>query len=156
MIEGIAGAVMLAFALFLLDAEGAAQVEIHPDGEHGKRFDIAGWLEAQTFMRTRTIGSATYGGEYVRADGKSVIVDPKSGLGDVVAEVAGQVVIAECKGGVINTTHPGQKSRLYSGLCETVRMLMAKPEAGRELSTWCDPARKAARPVAHQTVKLSP
>jgi hypothetical protein len=60
------------------------------------------------------------------------VVDPKSGLGDVVTEIAGEVVVAECKGGVLNTSHPGQKSRLYSGLCETVGLLMAKPEADQE------------------------
>jgi hypothetical protein len=38
------GAVMLAYAMHLLRAEGARDVRVHPDGEHGKQFDFAGWL----------------------------------------------------------------------------------------------------------------
>src|SRR4051794_37730149 len=58
--------------------------------------------------------------------------NPKSGLGDVVADVGDHVVAAECKGGIINTRHPGQVSRLYRGLCETVGLLMATPSQGRQ------------------------
>jgi hypothetical protein len=54
--------------------------------------------------------------------------------GDVVAEYDGVVVWAECKGGIINTRHPGQVSRLYKGLCETVGMLMANPFSGRQVA----------------------
>jgi hypothetical protein len=31
----------------------------------------------------------------------------------------------QCKGGIINTRHPGQVSPLYRGLCETVGLLTA-------------------------------
>jgi hypothetical protein len=60
--------------------------------------------------------------------------DPRSRLGDVVAEVGDHVISAECKGGIINTKHPGQVSRLYKGLCETVGMLMATPSQGRQVA----------------------
>jgi hypothetical protein len=36
--------------------------------------------------------------------------------------------------GIINTRHPGEVSRLYSGLCETVGMLMATPSSGRQVA----------------------
>jgi hypothetical protein len=35
--------------------------------------------------------------------------------------------VAECKGGVINTKHPGQQSRLRQGLCETIGLSLASP-----------------------------
>ena len=54
--------------------------------------------------------------------------------GDVVAKVGNHVISAECKGGIINTRHPGQVSRLYRGLCETVGMLMATPSQGRQIA----------------------
>jgi hypothetical protein len=63
-----------------------------------------------------------------------IVVNPKSGLGDVVAEIGGQIVSAECKGGIINTRHSGQVSRLYKGLCETVGLLMATPSPGRQVA----------------------
>jgi hypothetical protein len=57
-----------------------------------------------------------------------------SGKGDVVADVGGAVISAECKGGIINTRHSGQVSRLYKGLCETVGLLMAVPSPGRQVA----------------------
>ncbi|MBS0244958.1 MAG: hypothetical protein JSS20_22525 [Proteobacteria bacterium] len=128
------GAVMIAYAMHLLRTEGARDVEIHPDGEHGKRFDFAGWLERSGFHRTTAMGRTTYGGIYRGLNGKTIKVEPKSGLGDVVAEVRGQPLIAECKGGIINTRHSGQVSRLSKGLCEAVGLLMAKPIQGRQIA----------------------
>jgi hypothetical protein len=37
-------------------------------------------------------------------------------------------------GGIINTRHPGQVSRLYKGLCETVGLLVANPSPGRQIA----------------------
>jgi hypothetical protein len=52
-----------------------------------------------------------------------------------VAEADGQIISAECKGGgIINTRHAGQVSRLYRGLCETVGLLMATPSQGRQVA----------------------
>jgi hypothetical protein len=39
-------------------------------------------------------------------------------------------IVAECKGGIINTKHSGQKSRLRKGLCETVGLLMTRSLEG--------------------------
>ena len=122
------GAVMLSFAMHLLGTvPGLNQVAIHPDGEHGKRFDFRGWLEKRGFVMCAPKGSTTYGGSYSSPENKTVIVEPKSGQGDVVAEIGGTSFVAECKGGVINTTHPGQQSRLRQGLCETVGLSLAVP-----------------------------
>jgi hypothetical protein len=71
---------------------------------------------------------------YRNSAGQTITVNPKSGLGDVVAEVGEDTVSAECKGGIINTRHAGQMSRLYRGLCETVGMLMATPSQGRQVA----------------------
>jgi len=123
------GAVMLAFALHLLrTVPGLKQVAMHPDGEHGKRFDLQAWLERNGFRKLRGTGRTSYGGEYVSENGRTLIVDPSSGRGgDVIADAGGVSVVAECKGGVLNTRHSGQTSRLRQGLCETVGLSMASP-----------------------------
>jgi len=128
------GAVMVAYAIHLLRAEGAEHVRVHPDGKHGRQFDFAGWLQRRGFAKVSSIGSTSYGGVYRSAAGQTITVNPKSGVGDVVAEAAKGIISAECKGGIINTRHPGQVSRLYKGLCETVGMLMATPSQGRQVA----------------------
>lgn len=128
------GAVMLAYAMHLLRTQDARDVRIHPDGEHGKQFDFMGWLGRRAFTKVSGLGSTAYGGVYRNPAGQTITVNPKSGLGDVVADVSNHVISAECKGGIINTRHPGQVSRLYRGLCETVGMLMATPSQGRQVA----------------------
>lgn len=140
------GAVMLAYAMHLLRTQGACDVRIHPDGEHGKQFDFAGWLGRRDFTKTSSLGSTTYGGVYRNPAGQTITVHPKSGVGDVVAEVGNQIISAECKGGIINTRHPGQVSRLYRGLCETVGLLMATPSRGRQV---------AVAPLTDSTLRLA-
>ena len=54
-------------------------------------------------------------------------MNPSSGRGDVVAEWDGGSIVAECKGGVLNTRHAGQQSRLRQGLCETIGLSLATP-----------------------------
>jgi hypothetical protein len=128
------GAVMVAYAMHLLRTQDALHVRVHPDGEHGKQFDFAGWLSRRDFVKTSSTGSTSYGGTYRNGAGQGITINPKSGMGDVVAEVGNQVISAECKGGIINTRHSGQVSRLYKGLCETVGMLMATPSQGRQVA----------------------
>ena len=113
------GAVMVAYAMHLLRTLSAQDVRIHPDGEHGKQFDFAGWLERRNFAKVSSLGSTAYGGVYRNPVGQTVTIHPRSGLGDVVAEIGDHAITAECKGGIINTRHPGQVSRRYRGLCET-------------------------------------
>jgi hypothetical protein len=128
------GAVMVAYAMHLLRTQGTREVRVHPDGEHGKQFDFMGWLGRRAFTKASSLGSTTYGGVYRNAAGQTIIINPKSGLGDVVAAVGDHVIAAECKGGIINTRHSGQVSRLYRGLCETVGLLMATPSRGRQVA----------------------
>ncbi|MDE0942419.1 MAG: hypothetical protein OSB58_08270 [Alphaproteobacteria bacterium] len=119
-------AVLLAFAMHLFETEpDLLEIEIHPDGEHGKRFDIRGWLEKQGFQLTKSVGTTSYGGVYSHGE-RTIIVSLKPGLGDVVALTDRQTIIAECKGGVINSRHAGQLSRLRRGLCEAVGLLMVR------------------------------
>src|SRR5258708_33916430 len=73
-------AVMIAFALHLLQ-NGASQVDLHPDGEHGKRHDIEATLEAHGFKQTTKSGTTRYGGTYSRGH-QIAIVNPRSGLCD--------------------------------------------------------------------------
>lgn len=140
------GAVMMAYAMHLLRTESADHVQVHPDGEHGKQFDFSGWLECRQFRKISSIGTTAYGGVYENAGGQTIIVNPQSGLGDVVAEIGKYVISAECKGGIINTKHPGQVSRLYKGLCETVGLLMATPSKGRQV---------AVVPLTDSTLRLA-
>ncbi|WP_202975805.1 MULTISPECIES: hypothetical protein [Bradyrhizobium] len=46
------GAVMLAYAMYLLRTQGARDVRIHPDGEHGKQFDFTSWLGGKRSPRS--------------------------------------------------------------------------------------------------------
>jgi hypothetical protein len=121
-------AVMIAFGMFLLE-QGAMNVELHPDGEHGKRHDLKKTLEAHGLLLVRPLGSTSYGGIYQR-DHQTVSVTLRPGVGDVVAEIGGRTLVAECKGGVLNTRHAGLLSKLRRGLCEAVGLLMARPLSG--------------------------
>ena len=121
------GAVILAYGLHLLRTEpGVTRVELHPDGEHGKRFEMRAWLEARGFRLATPSGKTAYGGEYVSETGQTILLQPVSGLGDVVANGHAGLIIAECKGGAVNTKHSGQVSNLLAGLRETIGQLMSK------------------------------
>lgn len=141
-------AVMLAYAFHLLcEANGEALVTIHPDGEHAKIFGITPFLLSNGFERVAAVGKTTYGGRYVRGD-HTIIVNPTSGKGDVVAELPAGRVIAECKGGVINSTHNGQRSRTRKGMSELIGQLMILPANGAR--------HVAVLPETYDTARLAP
>ncbi len=143
---------MLAYASHLLaQSSGARVVSIHPDGEHAKTFDIAAFLLGQEFVREESIGTTAYGGLYRRAE-HTIIVNPSSCRGDVVGEVGGRRVVAECKGGTINSSHAGQKSRLRKGLAELIGQLMVR-EAADERQVAVLPHTKE---VERLSIKLAP
>lgn len=122
-------AVMLAFAFHLLEETAdPCTVAVHPDGEHAKIFDIPAFLMTRGFVREGTLGSTSYGG-YYRCKERTIIVNPSSGQGDVVGKLNGRRVVAECKGGTINSSHAGQKSRLRKGLAELIGQLMVREAA---------------------------
>jgi hypothetical protein len=127
-------AVMLAYTMHLLrTVPHLTTVDLHPDGEHGKRFDIVRWLSARGFVLKRAQGTTSYCGTYIH-DQQVIMVTSIPGKGDVVATTSEGVIIAECKGGIVNTRHAGQTSRLRKGLCETVGLLMARPKGGRQVA----------------------
>jgi hypothetical protein len=113
------GAVIVAYAMHLLRAEGAHEVRIHPDGEHGKQSDFEGWLGRRDFTRISSLGSTAYGGVYRNRLGQTITVHPKSGLGDVVADLGYGVISAECKGG-----HPSAGEPSRRGWLQSVRKLL--------------------------------
>lgn len=121
--------VMLAFAIHLL-AQGARAVEVHPDGMHAKTHDIPATLRSCGF-RPELGQSATRAARYIRR-GRRITISMRSGVGDVVAALGGRNVVAECKGGIVNTQHPGQRSRLRKGLCEAVGQLIGRERENRE------------------------
>lgn len=127
-------AVMLAYGMHLLrTVPGLLQVELHPDGEHGKRFEIARWLAARGFILKEALGKTAYCGTYA-GEKQHIVVASIPGKGDVVATTPAETIIAECKGGIVNTRHPGQVSRLRKGLCEAVGLLMARAKGGRQVA----------------------
>lgn len=127
-------AVMLAYGMHLLRTVPKLQkVELHPDGEHGKRFEIAQWLSARGFVLREPQGTTAYCGVY-RNDQQVIVVTSTPGKGDVVAQADDGMIVAECKGGIVNTSHAGQKSRLRKGLCEAVGLLMAREQGGRQVA----------------------
>ena len=144
------GAVMVAYAMHLLRTQDARDVRIHPDGQHAKQFDLAGWLGRRNFTKVSSLGSTAYGGTYRNPAGQTVTVNPKSGLGDIVAQLGDHDITGECKGGIINTRHPGQVSGLNRGLCETVGRLMATPSQGRQVAVvpWTDSTKRLAKRLA--------
>jgi len=98
------------------------------------------------------LGATSYGGTYATRTGQTIFLQPKSGLGDVVAKANGQSIVAECKGGVLNTKHAGQQSRLRRGLCEAVGLLMASAEGTRHVAVFphTDVTRKLAEKMARR------
>ncbi len=122
---------MLAFATHMLEL-GASNVEIHPDGQHARHYDIGGWLKSQGFTHAEHTGTTDCGGRYTR-DLQTLCVKFSPGVGDVIGELNSHRIVAECKGGVINTSHAGQQSRLRKGLCETIGQLFARPLSSERL-----------------------
>ena len=115
-------AVMLAMAHWLID-HGATEVEVHPDGMHLKQFDMGEWLSAQGFVKVKPLGRTEAGGVYENGD-IAVTIDPRPGIGDVVAVIDGKRIEIEAKGGCINSRHPGPLSKLRKHLYEAVGMLL--------------------------------
>jgi hypothetical protein len=67
-----------------------------------KDFALLARLNCLAVQLVRPQGTTIYGGTYQR-DHQTVNVTLKPGVGDVVAEIGGRTLIAECKGGVVNT-----------------------------------------------------
>jgi len=128
------GAIMVAYAMHLLETVPRADhVKIHPDGEHGKRFNIRACLKARGFELTEPRGSTEYGGVY-RRERQTITVYPRSGQGDVSCTLQDGLIVAECKGGIINTKHAGQVSRLERGLFEAIGRLLMRPLTDRQIA----------------------
>jgi hypothetical protein len=127
-------AVMLAYGMHLLRTVPELRtVTLNPDGEHAKRFEIARWLSARGFVRKQAPGKTAFVGTYMCGE-QSIVVASIPGKGDVVAATRDKTIIAECKGGIVNTRHAGQTSRLRKGLCEAVGLLLARAKGGRQVA----------------------
>lgn len=124
------GAVMLAYAMHLLRTEPVREVRIHPDGQHARQVDFPGWLEKRGFRRMAA-ARTPFAGTFEDIVGRRIVVHPRSGLSDVTAEANGVAIEAECKGGAIETRHPGRLSRLDKSMCEIIGRLMMKPPGSR-------------------------
>ena len=106
---------------------GAEEVCVHPDGMHTKQFDICGWLKKEGFEKIAAKGKTREAGTYTH-DRQALVVEFQPRRGDVVADVQGCHVVVEAKGGIVNTRHPGQKSKLRKHLYEAVGMLLDGPD----------------------------
>ena len=118
---------MLACAMHVLQTEDTCEASIDPDGQQNRQFPFADWLDRHGFTKASSIGTSACGGKRKSRNGQTVTVNPKSGLG-------ANDLVAECKGGSINSRHPGQRSRLRRGLCEAVGLSMTKPSTGRQVA----------------------
>lgn len=125
-------AVMLAFANYLFN-EGATEVTINPDGMHGKQFNIRDWLIKNGYTHESLHGKTNYGGIYVNGS-RRLRVWLRAGQGDVSGTINGRDVVAECKGGVFNSSHNGVRSSLRSGLREAIGALMERPTSERNIA----------------------
>jgi hypothetical protein len=127
-------AVMLAYGMHLLrTVPSVTAIDLHPDGEHAKLFEIVRWISSRGFVLKEGHGTSAYCGTYVR-DQQVIRITAISGKGDIVAESHKGKILAECKGGIVNTSHSGPTSRLRKGLCEAVGQLMASPKGGRQVA----------------------
>jgi hypothetical protein len=145
------GAVMISFAMYLMqNVPNLKHVTIYPDDEQGKRFDFRGWLSAQGFTLLQSRSATDYAGLYVSETGNSVLVNPNSGLTDVVADVDGKTFVAECKGGVLNTNHIGKLSQLRKGLCEAVGVSLSMPKAANRRQFAVVPRTKVTQRMAER------
>lgn len=118
-------ALMVAMAEWLF-AQGVGEARMNPDGMHLKHFDLPAFLRSRRFEHVETAGRTKAGGLWLRGN-QSLEVYPRPGLGDVVGIVDGRTIEVEAKGGIVNTLHPGQRSKLRRHLCEAVGQLMATP-----------------------------
>ena len=124
-------AVMLAVAQWLF-ACGAEKICLHPDGMHIPQFDICGWLKNEGFEKVAAKGKTRDAGTHAR-NHHTLVVEFSPGWGDVVGDVQGTRVVVEAKGGIINTQHSGQKSKLRKHLYEAVGMLLDGPDRADRL-----------------------
>ena len=138
-------AVMLAVAQWMFE-RGAENVCVHPDGMHARQFDICGWLKNQGFEKISERGKTHEAGTYARGH-QTLDIEFAPGRGDVVADLSGCRVVVEAKGGIINTCHSGQKSRLRKHLYEAVGMLLDSPSGADRLI--------AAVPLHRETEKIA-
>ena len=138
-------AVMLAMVRWLFDL-GATKVCVHPDGMHAKQFNICNWLRNEGFKKIAQKGETREAGTYARGL-HTLDVEFMPGKGDVVAELRGRGVVVEAKGGILNTRHSGQKSKLRRRLYEAVGMLLDRPVSGDRLI--------AAVPLHRDTEKIA-
>ena len=138
-------AVMLAVAQWMFEL-GAARICIHPDGMHIKQFDIAGWLRTEGFRRRTSEGTTAHAGVWTRG-GRTLEVRFRPGRGDVVADIQGERILVEAKGGCINSRYPGILSQLRTHLYEAVGSLFDAPAEVTRLI--------AAVPCHSETEKLA-
>lgn len=75
------GAVMVAYVIHLLRTADANHVRVHPDGDHGKRFDFADWFGRRGFEKISSIATTGYGGAYRQERGWRIAINLSSGKG---------------------------------------------------------------------------
>jgi hypothetical protein len=144
---------MLAFANYLFD-QGAPEVTINPDGMHGKQFKIRNWLLNNGYIHESPHGTTDYGGIYVNGS-RRLRVWLRAGQGDVSGMTGNRFVVAECKGGVFNSSRNGVRSSLRSGLREAIGALMERPATERNIAVVPDAeeTRKFAERAIERAIK---
>lgn len=108
------GEVALRLADYVLSrCEMANRASISIDGAAAKCFDIGGFLTGKRWEQKRPLGKNAWAGDYERA-GKELEAHSRPGEGDVVIQLGGQRLVAECKKGPRQKSKNGQERRLLA------------------------------------------
>lgn len=148
-------AVMIATAIHFLNviAKRRGNRKVHscqicPDGMHeSPHFHIKDLLEENGFslIRKAEKSKTKYAGEYRNARRDEIKVYPRPGQGDVSIQWNNQTWVVECKGGIINSNHPGPLSKLRRGLYEAFGQISAFQSEGTK--------RGVVVPKTNETIK---
>lgn len=108
------GEVALRLADYVLTrCEVATRASISIDGAAAKCFDIGGFLAGKRWEQKRRSGKNAWTGDYERA-GKELEAHSRPGEGDVVIQLGGRRLVAECKKGPRQKSKNGQERRLLA------------------------------------------
>jgi hypothetical protein len=119
-----------------LEPEPSPQISVGSADMEGSKCLIlsTSWLARRQFRKIWSIGTTAYGGVYENATGQTITINPRSGLGDVVAEIGDHVISADCKGGIINT--PSIPARYHDSIRAFARRSACSWRRRRRAGRW--------------------
>ena len=108
------GEVALRFAIHVLsECDLATKAVVSIDGAAAKCVPILKFLTGEGWKQVRQTGKNDWGGSYMKA-GTQIEVHSRPGEGDVIIDVGGRRLVAECKKGPRTKSGNGQERRLLA------------------------------------------